>query len=304
MRRLLSALLLAAVPARAGFERGALEHGGLKRTYALYVPARRPAHPAAVFVLHGGGGTGAQLRRHTRRRFEALADKDGFVVVYPDGVDRHWDDGRDLPGRSVRVDDLGFLAELADRLTASLSLDPARLYVTGISNGGFMANALACGQAGRWAAVAPVAASLGEKTAAACRPSRAVPVLMVNGTEDPLVPWDGREVRFLGRSRGRKLTVPETAARWAALDGCAKDPAVTELPPRDPSDPTRVELRAWRGGRRGAEVLLYRVVGGGHTWPGGRVYLPRLVGPTTRQLDVEALIWSFFARHPLPRDKD
>ncbi|MBI2361957.1 MAG: prolyl oligopeptidase family serine peptidase [Elusimicrobia bacterium] len=289
-------LALLALSAHAGFAESSVESGGLRRTYSVYAPQGKKAPLPALFVLHGGKGGGAQMRKHTERRFEALADERGLLVVYPDGADRHWNDGRRQPG-SRDVDDVGFLAALADSLVKSGAADPARLYAVGISNGGFMAHALACRDAGRWAAVSAVVASLGEALAPECRPSRPVSVLMVNGTEDRLIPWDGRDVRFLWKKLGRKLTVPETAARWTELDGCSGEPERSELP--DPvDDGTRWSLEARRACRGGAEVLLYKVQGGGHTWPNGTPYLKRVVGRTSRDVDFERLVTDFFLRHP------
>ena len=293
----LSALLflLGAAPLRAEFLEASISTGGYTRTYSVYSPDGRKGPLPALFVLHGGGGKGRQLREHTARRFEALADKEGFLVVYPDGLNKSWNDGRGQPG-ARNVDDTVFLGALADSLVAAGRADPRRLHAVGISNGGFLAHALACRDAARWASVAAVVASLGENVD--CRPSRAVPVLMVNGTEDRLVPWDGTEVRFLGMSRGRKLTVPATAAKWAELDGCQPTPVRSELPDRA-DDGVRWSLESWPGCKGGAEVLLYKMEGGGHTWPNGTPYLPRLVGRTSRDVDFEVLVTAFFRRHPL-----
>lgn len=293
-----SALLLALTLCAAA---ATLEHGGLTRTYELVAPPGAAGPRPAVFALHGGGGTARQLREHVGARLEPRAAEAGFLVVYPDGVEKGWNDGRgdNVPAANRNVDDLGFLAALADRLVAEGKADPRRLHLVGISNGGFMSHALACAQAGRWASAAVLVASLGEAVAASCRPARAVPMLMVNGTEDRLVPWDGREVRFLGRRRGRKLTVPETVRKWAELDGCRGEPLRSDLP--DPvDDGVRWSLEARRDCRDGAEVLLYKMAGGGHTWPNGKPYLPRLVGRTSRDVDFEALALGFFGRHALP----
>lgn len=289
-------LALLALPARAGLVESSLEWDGLRRTYAVYSPEGLSGPMPAVFALHGGRGGGKQLRQHTSRRFEALADEKGFLVVYPDGLDQHWNDGRGQPG-AASVDDVGFLGAVADELLRAGALDPDRLYAVGISNGGFMAHALACRDAGRWAAVSAVAASMGEALSPACRPSRPVSVMMVNGTEDRLVPWDGRDVRFLWRKLGRKLTVPETVSRWAELDGCSGGPERAELPDAA-EDGTRWSLEALRSCREGAEVLLYKVAGGGHTWPNGTAYLKRVVGRTSRDVDYERLAVDFFLRHP------
>lgn len=297
----LLALLLAVSTAAADIPAGtretaALKHGGIERTWHLYKPADGPYPRPVLFALHGGGGTGKGFITHVRHELDRAAAAAGFAVVYPEGVKKGWNDGR---GNRNTADDHGFLSALADRLIKEGVADPKGLYAAGISNGGFMSHALACRDAGRWAAIGVVVSSLGEGVAADCKPARPVPVLMVNGTEDRLVPWDGREAKLFGRSRGRKLTVPETAAKWAALNGCAGEPAREDLPDAA-DDGTRWSLEARRGCQAGSEVLLYKVAGGGHTWPNAEVTLPRVVGRTSRDAAFEPLLFAFFKRHPLP----
>ena len=275
---------------------GTMEHGGLTRTWHLFKPEGGAWPRPVLFALHGGGGTGKGFVTHVDYRLDRAAAAAGFAVVYPEGVKKAWNDGR---GIGSKADDHGFLTALADRLIKEGVADPRGLYAAGISNGGFMAHALACRDAGRWAAIGAVVTSMGEAVAADCKPSRPVPVLMVNGTEDRLIPWDGREVKGLIRSRGRKLTVPETVAKWAALDGCTGEPTREDLPDAA-DDGTRWSLEARRNCKAGSEVLFYKVAGGGHTWPNAEVYLPRVVGRTSRDVDFEPLLFSFLKRHRLP----
>lgn len=294
---LAAALALAADAVPSGTrETGRMDHGGLERTWHLFKPAGGSYPRPVLFALHGGGGTGKGFITHVHHDLDRAAAAAGFAIVYPEGVNKGWNDGR---GNRNTADDHGFLTALADRLIKEGVADPKGLYAAGISNGGFMSHALACRDAARWAAIGVVVSSLGEAEAASCAPARPVPVLLVNGTEDRLIPWDGREVKLLGRSRGRKLTVPETAATWAALNGCSGEPAREELPDAA-DDGTRWSLEARRGCRGGSEVLLYKVTGGGHTWPNAEVYLPRVVGRTSRDVAFEPLLFAFFKRHPLP----
>ncbi|TBR22582.1 hypothetical protein EPO15_07775 [bacterium] len=296
---LLSAAAAADVVPPGTRETKSMEHGGLTRTWHLYKPASGPYPRPVLFALHGGGGTGEGFVTHVHHDLDRAAAAAGFAIVYPEGVKKAWNDGR---GIGSKADDHGFLTALADRLVKDGVADPKGLYAAGISNGGFMSHALACRDGGRWAAIGVIASSLGEIAAASCKPPRPVPVLMVNGTEDRLIPWDGREVKLLGRSRGRKLTVPETAAKWAALDGCSGEPVREDLPDAA-DDGTRWSLEARRNCKAGAEVLLYKVTGGGHTWPNAEIYLPRVVGRTSRDVAFEPLLFEFFKRHPLPGAK-
>jgi polyhydroxybutyrate depolymerase len=177
------AFLVPRVPARADEH---LALGGYDRTYHVYAPQRRAPSPALVVVLHGGFGTGAQAE--AAYHWDALADRDGFVVLYPDGLKRAWNAG-DCCGepRARGVDDVAFIEAAIRATQRAYATDPARLYVTGISNGGMMTYRLACESALPIAAVAPVAATL----SIACEHPQRVSVFHIHGLADRNVPIGG-----------------------------------------------------------------------------------------------------------------
>ena len=150
-----------------------LQAGGLRRAFRTYMPAVVASPAPLVFVLHGGGGTARQMERSVS--FNALADRFGFVVIYPDAVDRNWNDGRNAANiRSQReaVDDVGFIATLIDVLSREMRIDRRRIFATGISNGGFMSQRLAVDLSERIAAIAPVASGMAPALAARFPPNR------------------------------------------------------------------------------------------------------------------------------------
>lgn len=284
----------AAVP-RRDFD-ASINVGGVDRTYHVHVP---PAHEQGetvplLLALHGREGTGPQLARFTR--LNDLADTAGFAVTYPDGPDRSWADGRGTtPAALAGTDDVAFLMAMVDRLERDLRLDPGRLYVAGISNGGFMTQRLACQHADRFAAVVSIAASGSTRELADCQPARPIPIALILGTADPLVPWQGGELRI--GAGGSVLSGPATFARWAEIDGCTGDPAVTEEPDRA-GDGTRVSRQDLTACAGDAEVRLYQIEGGGHAWPGAAQYLPAaVIGRATRNLDANVALWEFVSRH-------
>ena len=238
----------------------------------------------------------------TDRGFDRIADREYLLVVYPDGIGKGWNDGRsDLRSEAVKdqVDDLGFLIALVRELAQSYSVDSARVYATGISNGGLMSYRLACEASDVFAAVAPVAANLSVELASRCHPSRAIPILIIEGTEDPIMPWGGGTVKVLWLDRGEVLSTLDTFERWKAWDRC---PNQQSRPPldRDPSDGTSVAERVATGCAGGVEVQLDEVRGGGHTWPDGLPYLGvRIVGRVSREIDANEVIWTFFSRFSL-----
>jgi polyhydroxybutyrate depolymerase len=283
---------------------GSLQWGGLTRTYLYYRPASSPSFPAKlplVFVLHGGSGRPQGMERLTFNRFNELADRDGFIVIYPAGVGHNWNDGRNVPESPAfrdNIDDVGFISALIDRFLNDFGGDPHRVYVTGISNGAIFSTRLACELSDKIAAAAPVAGSMPANLPARCSPKFPVSMLFINGDKDPLVPFEGGYVHFFSRKRGEVIPVEKAAGDWALLDGCSGEPVTQALPVKDPGDPTRVDRIAYPVSQNGSEVLLYVVHGGGHTWPGGLRYAGEwIVGRVSRQLDATDLIWDFFKRH-------
>lgn len=284
-----------------GFERMSLTHDGVERTAYLYVPTTYDAAKATplVLALHGGGGSAEKMIKLTQG-LDAVAEREGFIVAFPDGIDKHWNDGREV-NRDGDVDDVGFLSALIDHISEEYTIDPRRVYATGMSNGGFMSFRLACELSDEFAAIAPVTAALSEALLATCSPSAPVSVLMVNGTDDPLVPWEGGTIGFSrkGSGRGQALSTPETVAFWVDQNQCAKEPRVTLADDADPEDGTRVRWEVYGQCNGSTEVVLCAVEGGGHTWPQGWQYLPEgVVGAASQDVEANEIIWQFFQEHP------
>jgi len=279
-----------------------ISSGGLERTYTIHIGSSYDkARPTPLLiVLHGGGGTGQGMVKLTG--FNAVADREDFIVVYPDGFEKHWNDGRGVQwqAQTENVDDVGFISALIDHLSDELSIDAKRIYVTGISNGGMMSHRLGCELSQKIAAIAPVASNIPVNMASVWAPSRPVPVLIINGTDDPLERWDGGEIRLGRNTFGIVLSVADTVKFWVGKDQCSPSPTIRQLPDKDPSDGTMVRKEVYGGCQDGAEVVLYAVEGGGHTWPGGLQYLtPVIIGKTSRDFNASEVIWQFFKEHQL-----
>lgn len=295
-------LLIAALAAATALPREAgprdevvsLAAGGLTRAYRLHVPpgpAPRAGRPL-VLLVHGHGSTAAGMERLSG--FDAVADRKGAAAAYPEGIDRSWADGRGgTPADRRQIDDVQFLGAVIDDAVRRIGGDPSRVYVTGISNGGFMTARMACDQSSKIAAAAVVAATFGERLSARCRPLP-TPIMFVDGEDDPLVPFGGGE---LTGGRGRVLSARGAAARWAHLNSCAPGTTTLTLPDRA-HDGTTVVREDFTGCRDGADVRLVRIAGAGHTWPGGQQYLPvAMVGRTSHNLDANEALWEFFSAH-------
>lgn len=278
--------------------------GSGQRSYRIHVPAALPRDRAVplVLVFHGGGGTPEQIERESR--FSALAAREGFLVAYPAGHRRSWNDGRGAAAVAAQrddVDDIAFVAALLDDVSARHRVDPKRVFATGISNGAMFSHYVALRLAPRIAAIAAIAGGLPERLASPFSPQGEVAVLIVNGTEDPLVPYGGGDVTVLGSRRGRVVGAEATAARWSEHNRCDVSPAAEQLAERDPGDGCTATHFIYRNCAPGAGVELYRLTGSGHAWPGGSQYVrERQIGKVCRELDGAALVWEFFQRHPKP----
>jgi polyhydroxybutyrate depolymerase len=269
----------------------------IDRTVQVRRPAGTwPAPQPLVLALHGRGGDGAAMRQTLD--LDAVADREGFIVAYPDGVDRHWSYGRpiNLPMPTVngtRTEDIAFLTQIIDRLVGDGSADPRRLYVVGHSNGGLMAFTMACALADRLAAVAVLLTGMTEHQVADCPPGRPVPMLILGATADPLQAYDGAVL-----PRGRLISVPDTVAFWRTRNEC-RDSNLERLPDREPADGSTVATIHSRDCRDGAEVLLVRIEGGGHLPPSIRHDRSRhaaRLGPQNRDIETAEIVWSFLKR--------
>ena len=271
-------------------QRRTLEVAGTRRGYLLYLPSswQRGRPVPLVLVFHGAGGRGAGMARHTG--FSRVAEREGFAVVYPDGVGRRWNDGRGIGGAR---DDVGFVRVLVDSLERELGIDRRRVYATGISNGAMFAHRLACDLPGVLAAIAPVAGAVPAGLAERCGQAAPVAVLAVQGTADPFVPYGGGGA---ARRGGAVLSAERSAGFWARVNGCAAAPDAE--PPVDAvTDGTRLRRESYPGCRENRSVVLYTIEGGGHTWPAGPSS-SRRIGRTSREIDATGAIWDFFQRHP------
>jgi len=282
---------------RAKNNRQSLQVDGKTRTYTVHVPpASATAKPMPlILALHGRLGTG-EGQAHLSH-LDKVSDAYGFLVAYPDGLNRSWADGRGTsPSDKNGVDDVKFLSQLIDKLATQYNVDRSRVYATGMSNGGFMSGRLACDLSDKIAAVAIIGASLSTSVSAACQPAKPISVMILQGTNDPLVSYEGGA---LGRNgeRGQILSHELAVRRWVALDRCGTTPHTQHIPDAA-GDGTSLDLETFSDCAGGSEVRGYTIQKGGHTWPGGMQYLPEfIIGKTTRNLVASEVLWDFFSHH-------
>lgn len=297
-------------PALTGkVEQRRLDVGGMSRSFLAYIPERLADPVPVVLVLHGSGSSAERMRSATAWAFEQIADREGNLVVYPEGIEGHWNDCRsegDFAAKRLGVDDVGFLRAVVARMSGDPALrarqiDAEEVFATGLSNGGHMALRLALEAPDFVAGVAAIAASLPAESNMDCAPSgRAVPVLLLNGDADPISPYEGGEIWSLGsfNRRGAVQSAVATAGYFSGLAGFLEPPFEHRYPDNDPADGTVATRMVWSAGDR-PEVDLITIHGGGHTIPHPVKAMPRILGRTSHDVPAAEEIWRFFRRQLL-----
>lgn len=292
MRRLVAAAF--ALPALLAFadalhfraqnrNNGSLISSGVKREYLLYVPRSYDAARATPLVISMHGAGGWPVQQKDASRWNELAEREGFIVVYPSANHDSF-----LPVWRVERDerltrDVRFISDLIDRLESQYNIDRDRIYANGLSNGGGMAFALSCTMPDRIAAVGLVA-SAQTLPFSWCSDRHAVPVIAFHGTADPIVPYNGG-VTWI--SAGRSFpSLPLFMEKWARRNGCT-------------SVRIKGEYREYTNCVDNATVALYTLREGGHVWPGGQPFPEWFAGPNVTRVDATRTMWSFFREHPL-----
>ncbi len=283
---------------------------GAPRSYFVHVPGSysRAKPMPLVMVFHGLHMNGRIMSPLTR--FDVLADRKGFIVVYPDGLGGKWQ-----TSYGGSPDDVRFVGDMIGQISRTVAIDTRRIYAVGMSNGGYFTERLACEMPDKLAGIAVVAASMMDSTAAHCAATRKVPAMFFIGSQDPLVPSEDSEhndtLGKLGDAVGLgglgNLSVPmakmgglmterEAVDFWCRHNQTSPSPYTSNEPDKDSHDGTRVKRETF--GAYNSEVVLYSIQGGGHTWPGAFYSGPAdLLGKTCNDIDATELITDFFLRH-------
>lgn len=286
---------------RQSVQKFEFEYQGESRLYLVHLPPpEKMKQPLPVlFHIHGGGGTAMGTVGLTFGRFNELADRDGFIVVYPEAIGKNWNDGRKVQlnkSFSEKRDDVGYFAEVVNRLKKNYSIDENQIFAAGMSNGGFMTARLLCDRADLFRGGAILTATLAEDYVDACQPSQPVGVLVMNGTDDNLVPYEGGDIKLFKRSksRGKIISTDDCMELWQKHNNCQEKSAPVALPDLE-KDGTRIFKTSYSNCDPGGALVLYRIEGGGHTWAGGKQYLgEKLIGKTSRDINACDVIWEFF----------
>ena len=265
-----------------------IEHDGLIREYIIYIPAIYNDSAAVPLIINYHGFGSNDFEQMNYGDFRPIADTANFLVVQPQGElfngITHWNVGGWTLGSTI--DDIGFTAALIDSLSLLYNIDANRVYATGMSNGGFMSFLLACQLGDKIAAVAPVAGSMTPETYDECSPNHSVPILQFHGTSDDVVSYDGELW---------SKPVQDALDYWVDYNNCYPLPTITQLPDIDPNDGSTVEHIVYPSGDNGVKTEHFKIIGGGHTWPGSAF------GGSGTNYDINASveIWKFFLQYDI-----
>jgi len=278
---------------------GSIRVEGRNRTYVIHLPKNYNdtiQYPIAL-VLHGAMGTGTKYSKTTK--FSKIGDKEGFISIFPNGMYKSWADARGVSKASKKdVDDVKFLTKLIDKISHKYSVNSSKIYVAGISNGGFMVQTLACEVPKKFTAFASIISSLPDNLSNKCSKKRNTPVLLMNGTQDNYVPYNGGEMPRFTKG-GKILSTPKTIEHWKNINQTTNLPKIDSIQNFDKTDGSGVVKHTYFKNEI-PQVVLYKIIGGGHGVPGSYTKRnPRIfkLGYVNQDIIAEQEIWNFFKQH-------
>ncbi len=262
-------------------------HDGEERSYILYIPAIYDGNTAVPLLLNLHGYTSDANSQMIYGDFRPESNTYGFIIVAPDGLvddqgSTHWN-----AGWGTGVDDIGFISALIDQISMDYSINQDRVYSTGMSNGGFMSYYLACNLSDKIAAIASVTGTMGVGQIGTCNPSHQIPTMQIHGTSDNVVPYNGDGLWM--------EPIPNVVDHWVSFNNTDTSPSLTDLQDVVMTDGSTVEHYVYANGDNGATVELYKVLNGGHTWPGSIITLPG----TNLDFDASEKVWEFFNKYDI-----
>ncbi|MFZ4543586.1 MAG: prolyl oligopeptidase family serine peptidase [Saprospiraceae bacterium] len=280
-----------------------LVHQTYQRKFTVHLPTgyNSATKRALVLNLHGGSGNMANAQGFSK--MNPVADQSNFIVVYPQGYGSatpgySWADGRNTTADQAGIDDIGFIDKLIGVLIPKYNIDSDKIYICGFSNGAFMVQRLACQSSERFAAMASLGCSMDQVLHKNCKPMKPVPMAFFNGTADPQVPYGGGAMT---NPQVIPIVPVDSAVKfWVIHNKCKNANPVVQIPDTYPADGSTVEVYNFSNCNCETDVRFFRLINGGHTWPG--VYIASqaaVLGKTNLDIQGSVEVWNFFSAHTL-----
>jgi polyhydroxybutyrate depolymerase len=286
------------------FVNGTLSYQNNQRKYILHIPesydGKTPV-PMVVF-LHGGGGNAQTAQGFSN--FNQVSDENGFLMLYPQAFfetadnSYAWADGRGLAPDKLGIDDVGYVDALVTALKAEYKIDTQKIYVCGFSNGSFLTQRIAFQKNNQYAAIGTLGGTMNESLYNSGNPERAIPMVFVFGTADPLVPYDGGYVSGNTELEPVK-SIDDAVAYWKENNNCLNTLQKVNLPNTNTSDNSTIEVYQYTDCTCRADVKFYKVINAGHTWPGVLLPYAHSFGGTNLDMQASVELWNFFKRYSL-----
>ncbi len=265
-----------------------INHDGLQRDYILYVPANYTGAQNVPLLFNFHGYTSDATAQMYYGDFRPIADTAGFIIVHPQGkLDGSGQTHFNVGWGGSSIDDLGFTSALIDSLMLDYAIDADRVYSTGMSNGGFMSFHLACNLSNRIAAIASVTGSMVPATLSNCAASHPTPIMQIHGTADGTVNYSG--------GGGISASITSVLTHWSNYNNCDQTAVQTNMPNISTSDNCTAVKYEYLNGDNCTEVVHFKIMGGGHTWPGA----PIAIGVTNYDINASKEIWNFLSRYDI-----
>lgn len=280
-----------------------IEHQTFQRKFMVHFPPDFDTTTQRALVMNLHGGSGNMVNAQGFSMLNPVADENNFIIAWPQGYGIappgfSWADGRNTSADQAGIDDVGFIDQLTDTLIARYNVDTNRIYICGFSNGGFMVQRLACQLPERFAAMASLGSSMDTVLHQNCNPSKPIPMAFFNGTADPAMPYDGGPMQ---NPQVIPVVPVDTAVQfWVAHNNCQTANPVYYFPDTFTADSSTAELYHFTNCDCNADMKFYKLINGGHTWPG--VYVASqesVLGNTNRDINAGIELWNFFNDHTL-----
>lgn len=256
---------------------------GVNREYILYVPSAYDGNSSVPLMLNFHGySDNASSHMENSSDMRSLAESENFILIYSQGAQfegvTHWNIGSWTEGSTS--DDLGFVDELINDISTNYNIDLERVYACGYSNGGFFSQELACNLSNKIAAIGTVAANMSTRTRDNCNPSHPTPIITISGTNDDVVTYDGTDPEG-------QISHDAVLNYWVSYNQTDVSPILTDIPNINTTDGSTVKLYQYKNGNNNVEIEHYKVINGGHVWPG-----------TYGNMDINAnsIIWNFVSQ--------